>query len=504
MKHILLFGAGKSATYLIDYLTAQVLINPWKLTVVDNDISLIHSKLKTSSKSYAVGMDVTNDEERSALISSADIVISLLPPFLHKLVAKDCLSLGKNLLTASYLDADMRAMEQEIKEKGLIFLCEMGLDPGIDHMSAMEMITRIKNEGGSITSFRSHCGGLVAPKSDDNPWRYKISWNPRNVVMAGKAGADFLFHGQHVHLPYSELFDPSRSLRIESLDPLCWYPNRDSISYIDIYKLQEAQTFIRTTLRYPEFVYGWQNLVNLKLTDETQYYDTNGLSIRQFFKQHLDANNFSDWIKETITSRFEETKELLDKVSELQDAEMEAGKEVVESLDDLLLVDHKGKLKQYNLDSIKQEAAVTVASRMHEANLALKQLFFLGLEDDETIINKGRCNAAEVLQFILEKKLTLQPGDTDMVVMIHELEYEKGELKHRLESSLIVVGDDDVRTAMAKTVGLPLGIAASMILDGKLNITGLHIPIISEIYIPLLEELKNFNIIFHENDTLIR
>jgi saccharopine dehydrogenase-like NADP-dependent oxidoreductase len=407
-------------------------------------------------------------------------------------------------LTASYLDADIRSMEQEIKEKGLIFLCEMGLDPGIDHMSAMEMIERIRKEGGSISSFRSHCGGLVAPGSDDNPWRYKISWNPRNVVMAGKQGADFLFHGQHVHLPYAELFDPSRSLRIDTLDPLCWYPNRDSISYIDIYKLQEAQTFIRTTLRYPEFVYGWLNLIQLKLTDEEQYYETDGMSLCQFFKTHFDANNFGDWVKETITSRFEETKELLDKVSELQEAEQQAGKDVVESLDDLLLVDHKGKLKQYNLESIKHEAAVTVASRMHEANLALKQLFFLGLEDEETIINKGRCSAAEVLQFILERKLSLQPGNTDMVVMVHEIEYEKGELKHRLESSLIVLGEDDVRTAMAKTVGLPLGIAATMILEGKITISGLHIPIIPEIYTPLLEELKNFNIIFHERDCLIR
>ncbi|MGZ5248032.1 MAG: saccharopine dehydrogenase C-terminal domain-containing protein, partial [Flavitalea sp.] len=457
MKHILLFGAGKSATFLINYLVAQVMLNPWKLTVADNDQQLLDSKLKQSPKTIGIAINVTNNDERANLIKDADVVISLLPPFLHKLIASDCLRLGKNMLTASYLDEQMRSMEQEIKEKGLTFLCEMGLDPGIDHMSAMALINKIKNKGGEITGFKSHCGGLVAPHCDDNPWRYKISWNPRNVVNAGKAGADFILHGKPVHLPYEELFEPSRLLRIGKLDSLSWYPNRDSVSYAETYNLKGVDTFIRTTLRYPEFTYGWSNLIQLGLTKENVFYETDGMSLRKFFKDHLDANNFGEWLSNTVTSRFEESRELLEKVTELLDAELEAGREIVEALEDMMMIDHDGKLKSFTLDTIKREAAVTVASRMHEANLALKQLIFLGLADDKTLINKGRCSAADILLFILERKLMLLPGETDMVLMLHEVDYKLNGRKFRESSSLIVIGEDHVNTAMAETVGLPLG-----------------------------------------------
>lgn len=498
MNHILLFGAGKSATFLIDYLVAQVMLNPWKLTVVDNDQKLLNSKLKESAKTRGVAINVINAEERTPLIEQADVVISLLPPFLHKLIAADCLRLGRHLLTASYLDDHIKLMEQEIKDKGLTFICEMGLDPGIDHMSAMDLINKIRNKGAEITGFKSHCGGLVAPFSDDNPWRYKISWNPRNVINAGKAGADFILHGKPEHLPYEELFDPSRLLRIGKLDSLSWYPNRDSVSYAEIYGLRNIDTFIRTTLRYPEFTYGWSNLIQLGLTREDVFYETDGMSLRKFFKDHLDANNFAEWLNNTVTSRFEESRELLEKVTELLDAEQEAGREIVEALEDMMMIDHQGKLKTYTLDTIKREAAVTVASRMHEANLAIKQLIFLGLADDKTLINKGRCSAADILLFIIEKKLMLLPGESDMVVMLHEVDYKLEGRKFRASSSLIAIGDDHKHTAMAKTVGLPLGIAAVMILEGKMNLPGLHIPIIPEIYEPVLKELENFKIVFKE------
>ncbi|MEI9944789.1 MAG: saccharopine dehydrogenase C-terminal domain-containing protein [Chitinophagaceae bacterium] len=191
MKKILLVGAGKSATVLIDYLLSHARAENWKLVVADANLQLALNKIHDSPYGKAVSFDIADDEKRGSHISESDLVISMLPPALHLLVAKDCIKFSKYLLTASYVDEEMRRLENEIKNKGLFFLCEMGLDPGIDHMSAMKLIDEIRSKGGNITSFKSHCGGLVAPESDDNPWHYKISWNPKNIVLAGKSGAHY-------------------------------------------------------------------------------------------------------------------------------------------------------------------------------------------------------------------------------------------------------------------------------------------------------------------------
>ena len=191
MKKVLLFGAGKSATILIDYLVSNAEKENWFVTVVDADLQLAQSKIGVSDLTKAISFDINDRSERIKFINESDIVISLLPPALHTIVAKSCIELNKNLLTASYVDEEIRNLKSEIENKNLLFLCEMGLDPGIDHMSAMKIIDKIHEEKGTVTSFQSHCGGLVAPESDDNPWHYKISWNPRNIIMAGKSGAHF-------------------------------------------------------------------------------------------------------------------------------------------------------------------------------------------------------------------------------------------------------------------------------------------------------------------------
>lgn len=497
MKHIVLFGAGKSSSYLIEYLVAQVQIKPWHLTVADTHAELVQKKLRGAPKTVAVGLDVNNDLDRDSLVQSADIVISLLPPFLHKRIAESCLQFEKNLLTASYRDEYIMAMAPEINRKGLLFLCEMGLDPGIDHMSAISLISAIRDRGGIIKSFLSHCGGLVAPRSDNNPWRYKVSWNPANVVMAGKAGADYLQNGAQVHLPYESLFDPSRLIEVEGLAPLCWYPNRDSLSYISLYDLHSCHTFIRTTLRYPEFCAGWANLIQLRLTDETLFYETDGMSLQQFFQKHFAENGFSEWINERLTQKFQQTRDLLEKLTELLEVEEKAGADVLEAMQDFMMVNKDGEIRNYDLETLKMEAAATVAGRMQEANLIMKQLFFLGMSDDKTLINKGRCSAAGVLQFILENKLKLEEGDADMVVMLHEIGYELEGKEYKTTSSLVVEGEDNIHTAMAKTVGMPLGIAAALILENKIKLTGLHIPVIPEIYDPVLSEMEDLGIKFN-------
>ena len=238
---ILLFGAGKSATSLIRYLIEITADRGWQLIVAESNRPLAESKLGNASHARIEALDVSQEEARDALVATADIVISLLPPALHYLVALSCLKKNKNLLTASYLDGSIGALQQDIKAKGLLFLCEMGLDPGIDHMSALQLITRIKEQNGRIHSFYSHTGGLVAPSSDDNPWHYKISWNPRNVVLAGSAGAAYREDDGIVRRSYEEVFQEPGLLSLPGLSELAWYPNRDSLAYIPLYGLGEAR-----------------------------------------------------------------------------------------------------------------------------------------------------------------------------------------------------------------------------------------------------------------------
>lgn len=499
MKKILLFGAGKSATVLIDYLIAQSEKESWFITVADADLQIAALKVGNTANAKAVSFDVVNEAERREYITDADIVISLLPPALHILVAKDCLLLKKNLLTASYADEAIKELRTDIEESNLLFLYEMGLDPGIDHMSAMQIIDDIHEKGGRITSFKSHCGGLVAPESDDNPWHYKISWNPRNIVIAGKAGAHYRENGIEWNQTYEELFNANRFVEVPQNGFWGWYPNRDSLSYTSLYGLADTPTFVRTTLRHPDFMYGWKNIIELKLTDETLQYDSDGKTLKQLFKEHMDKHGFSEWLDQKLTERLADTKSMLEKLQNLIEAESEAESEGEEVPDSFVTADNKGNLEEIEIDEVKNRAAFYLAQKMHEANLTLKQLFFLGLDDDETIVNKGHCSAADILQLAIEKKLSLRHDDKDMILMLHEFEYELKGKKRELKSSLVVKGDDSLRTAMAKTVGLPLGIATKLLLNGKINIKGLHVPTQKEIYIPVLAELKENGIAFIES-----
>lgn len=428
MKNILILGAGKSATCLIHYLAGQAKQHHFTLTVADGNLQLAADKTALfPSVATAVQLDVTNAEQRNALIEKSTVVISMLPPALHYLVAENCLSAGRHLLTASYVDDSIRQMERQIKEKGLLFLCEMGLDPGIDHMSALQLIHNIQKAGGSINSFYSHCGGLVAPESDDNPWHYKISWNPRNVVLAGKAGAVYRLDGKTKQLDYGDLFDAERLVTVPGSGSFAWYPNRDSLPYIELYGLANIQTFVRTTLRHPQFCLGWKKIVELGLTDENSLLDTDRMTYQDFLSWHHNMHPAAD--KETG---------------------------------------------------------------------AVKTMFdFLGLYDNSAI-DKGKQNAANILQSQLEKKLALQPQDKDMIVMLHEIEYEIGAESKKLCSWLVVKGDDHLYTAMAKTVGLPLGIAACLLLQDKISLRGLQLPLLPEIYEPVMEALKAEGIAFEE------
>ncbi len=420
VKHIVLFGAGKSATVLIDYLLAEAATNHWSITVADANREQVLAKTNHSPLVEAVQVDINEDAQRASLIQKADIVISMMPPSLHILVARDCIKYGKNLLTASYVDPAIKALREEIEEKKLLFLCEMGLDPGIDHMSAMKILDAIREKGGIIKSFKSHCGGLVAPESDDNPWHYKISWNPRNVVLAGKAGAEFKLDKKIHHREYHQLFRHCNEVNVPGVGNLAIYPNRDSLSYIPVYNLENVETFLRTTLRYPDFCVGWDAIVQAGLTDDTTPVNS-----------ELTLNEWAAPLLPFVTDRNKE------------------------------------------------------------------MLHFLGFFSTEAVPPAAQ-TSADILQFLLETKLGMQPGDKDMIVMLHEIEYELDNQIHKVESSLVVVGKDHLRTAMAKTVGLPLGIAAKLILNGTIQLTGIQIPILKDIYEPVLAELEATGICFKE------
>lgn len=421
MKTIVLIGAGKSATVLIDYLIAEAETNNWKFIIADSNREQILLKTNNSPFAEAVQLDITNDKQRGDLVQRAHVVISMMPPALHFLVAKDCVEYRKHLLTASYLDDKMKSLKEEISNRKLLFICEMGLDPGIDHMSAMKIIDEIKAGGGKITSFKSHCGGLVAPESDNNPWHYKISWNPRNIVMAGQSGAVYKENNETKTISYHDLFDCSNAIVYDGLKDLAFYPNRDSLSYIPTYKLPDTATFIRTTLRHVDFFKGWNAIVHAGLTNDTNQIDVKGLS-------------FEKW-------------------------------------------------------------SGVISPLLNADNL--RMLEYLGIFD-EALVPQDAKTSADILQFLLETKLKMEPVDKDMIVMLHEFEYELEGINKSLKSCLIVKGEDSLRTAMAKTVGLPLGIAAKLILNETIKLKGLHIPTVKEIYEPVLKELEIAGIKFAE------
>ncbi|NOR75049.1 MAG: saccharopine dehydrogenase [Draconibacterium sp.] len=438
MKNILIFGAGRSSNTLIRYLADNANEFNWKIIVVDVQINGNENSQRIS---YSV-LNVKDEFERDSEVKNADLVISMLPARFHKFVATSCVKFSKNLLTASYETADLKAFETEVNKKGLFFLNECGLDPGLDHMSAMKIIDAIKNEGHELQCFESFTGGLVAPEYDNNPWNYKFTWNPRNVVLAGKDGpAKFIQNGKYKYIPYNRLFRRTEMIEIENYGLFEGYANRDSLNYIEKYNLQGIPTIYRGTLRRPGFCRAWDVFVQLGATDDSYYLeDIENMTYREFINSFL---------------YFHPT----------------------DSVD----------LKLYRAMHIDQDSDI------------IYKLNWLGIFDDNKIGLK-RATPAQVLEHILKQKWQLQPDDKDMIVMWHKFIYLDTNLnrKVKLTSSLVVIGENSEHTAMSKTVGLPLAIAAKLVLNGNINLKGMYIPTHKNIYEPVLNELKQNGIIFSE------
>ncbi|QHL87273.1 saccharopine dehydrogenase [Nibribacter ruber] len=440
MKNILLLGAGRSASVLIEYLVINAPQEKWQLAIGDVRVDHLSASLLENPLVRAFAFDVHDAAQREEEVGKADVVISMLPALFHPLVAHTCLEQEKHLVTASYVPEDIKQLHTQAQEKGLTFLMECGLDPGIDHMSAMQIIHHLQAQGATITSFRSFTGGLMAPASDTNPWHYKFTWNPRNVILAGQSTAKYIEDGSYKYIPYPQLFHRTQTFAVDGYGLFDGYANRDSLSYREPYGLQEIPTMLRGTLRRPGYCQAWHVLVQLGLPDDTYFLDNpQEMTYRQLVESFLPAS-------------------------------------------------------QENLSLRERIAAYTgIPSTAPELDL----IEWAGLLEEEPIA-MITATPAQALEKLLTQKWQLSPGDKDMIVMLHLFEYELDGQRHKLTSSLVVLGDDEVHTAMAKTVGLPVGIATKLLLQGQLKQTGVVVPLQAEVYAPVLQELQAFGVQFQE------
>jgi saccharopine dehydrogenase (NADP+, L-glutamate forming) len=444
MNNILVIGAGRSATALIKYLLENAAENQWFITVGDADLELAKQKVGNNPNGRAVWLDVQKPNDRRDMIARVDVVVSLLPVFLHWDVAQDCIKLKKHLVNASYVTKEMYSLGEEAKRNDLIFMGEMGLDPGLDHMSAVQKINEIKAKNGKITAFRSYTGGLVAPESDTNPWHYKISWNPRNVVLAGQGTAQYLEDGKHKYIPYNRLFTEFDVVNIQGMGEYEMYANRDSLLYRDAYGIQNTPNIIRGTLRQKGFCEAWNALRKIGLTDNTYpIVDSESMSYHELMEAYV-------W-KST-----------------------------------------HGSVK----DRIANLVGTTPDSEI------MQKLEFLGLFSKKKI-KLQHASPAQILENLLVEKLALEPEDKDMVIMQHEFDYSIARQRRRLTSTLVMKGDNSNDTAMSRLVGLPLAIFVKLLMQGKYQHTGVNIPIMKEAYEPVIEELKKYGVEFVEKDEKI-
>ncbi|MEN8137730.1 MAG: saccharopine dehydrogenase C-terminal domain-containing protein [Bacteroidota bacterium] len=440
-RKILVIGAGRSTTSLINYLLKKSEEENLEITVGDVSVELAREKVQGFSNGKAIDFDVFNDEHREKEIRNADIVISMLPARFHIQVAKDCIRYRKPMVTASYISEEMEALNSDAKDAGIVIMNEVGVDPGIDHMSAKKVIDRVIDGGGKMLSFESFTGGLISPENDDNMWSYKFTWNPRNVVVAGQGGAaKFIQEGKYKYIPYNKLFRRTEFINIPGYGRFEAYANRDSLAYRESYGLHDIPTLYRGTFRRVGFSRAWNMLVELGLTDDSYTMEgSENMTYRDFVNSFLPYHPYN-------------TVEI--------------------------------KLRHY--------------LKIDQDDVVWDKFVCLDLLSDEKIVGIKDATPAQILQKILMEKWTLKSDDKDMIVMYHKFGYEIDGEKKQTESYMVVKGDDSHETAMAKTVGLPTAISALKILNGEISTPGIHIPINKEFYEPILEELREYGVEFTE------
>jgi saccharopine dehydrogenase-like NADP-dependent oxidoreductase len=443
MRNILIIGAGRSASSLIKYLLEKSDAENLHLTIGDLSLELAQCKTGNHHNATAIALDIFNETQRHIEIERADIVISMLPAHMHIEVAKDCITYKKHMVTASYISDAMQELDAAAKANNLVFMNEIGLDPGIDHMSAMKVIDEIREKGGKMILFESFCGGLVAPESDDNLWNYKFTWAPRNVVLAGQGGAaKFIQEGTYKYIPYHKLFRRTEFLEVEGYGRFEGYANRDSLKYRSVYGLDDILTLYRGTIRRVGYSRAWNTFVQLGMTDDTYVIDdSENISYREF------------------TNLF---------------------------------------LPYHPSDSV--EIKLRLQLGIEQDDVIWDKLLELDLFNPNKKVGLKNATPAQILEKILSDKWTLAPNDKDMIVMYHKFGYEMNGVQKQIDSKMVCIGDDQTYTAMAKTVGLPVAMATLQILNGNIKTPGVQLPIRKEVYLPILEELESFGVIFNETE----
>lgn len=441
MRIILIIGAGRSASSLIQYLLSKSEKEHLHLIIGDLSLALAQKKTNNHPNATPIALDIFDATQRNAAIQKANIVISMLPAHLHIEVAKDCIFYKKHLVTASYVSDAMQELDALAKENNLVFMNEIGLDPGIDHMSAMKVIDEIQEKRGKMLLFESFCGGLVAPESDTNLWNYKFTWAPRNVVLAGQGGAaKFIQEGAYKYIPYGNLFRRTEFLEVEGFGKFEAYSNRDSLKYRNVYGLDEVLTLYRGTIRRVGFSKAWNMFVQLGMTDDSYTMeDSENMSYRQF------VNAF---------------------------------------------------LPYHPTDSV--EIKMRLILKIDQDDIMWDKLLELDLFNRNKKVGLKNATPAQILEKILTDSWTLQPKDKDMIVMYHKFGYEINGKKEQIDSKMVCIGDDQTYTAMAKTVGLPVAMATLLILNGKITTPGVQLPIRKEVYLPILKELEEYGVVFKE------
>ncbi|NNF19868.1 MAG: saccharopine dehydrogenase [Flavobacteriaceae bacterium] len=440
-RNILVVGAGKSTSHLLDYFIDKAEEKDLHITIGDLNPDQIPQEFRSNSSCTVITLDIFKEEERKKTVKDADIVVSMLPAHLHINIAKDCLAYDKHLVTASYVSDALQELDEQVKAKGLVFMNEIGLDPGIDHMSAMQVIDGIRAKGGKMLLFESFTGGLVAPESDTNLWNYKFTWNPRNVVLAGQGGAaKFYQEGTYKYIPYHKLFRRTEFMEIEGYGKFEAYANRDSLKYREAYGLQDVLTLYRGTMRRVGFSKAWNMFVQLGMTDDT-----------------YKVENSEDMTYREFTNLF---------------------------------------LPYSPTDSV--ELKLRHYLKIDQDDIMWNKLVELNLFDKKKKIGLRNASPAQMLQVILEDSWTLGDDEKDMIVMYHKFGYELNGKKEQIDSNMVVTGENRRHTAMAKTVGLPVAIATLLILDKVIVTPGVQIPIKKEVYEPILSELKQHGVVFKE------
>ncbi len=441
MKTVLVLGAGLVARPLVRYLLE---LPGLELVVASRTLTKARELLGPHPRGSCVALNVDDDDALTRLVGRADVVVSLLPYTYHVRVARHCLRHRKHLVTTSYVSSQMRELDSEARLAGVVLLNEVGLDPGIDHMSAMRIIHGVKQNGGKILKFLSYCGGLPAPEANDNPLGYKFSWSPRGVLMAGRNDARYLRGGTEVVVPSRELFSHRWWVKVNSEHEFEAYPNRDSIPYISLYGIDGVRDMLRGTLRNPGWCDTLKAIVDLGLlNDETVKTGLSNLTTAQWLRTYVPGSG-----------------------------------------------------------NIRQDVAEKLGLPI--GHPTLERLSWLGLFEERKLgVSQGA--AIDVLATLMTERMSYRAGERDMIVLHHEFlaEYPGGQ-RRQIWSSLIDFGIPNGDTAMARTVSLPAAIATRLLLEGEIRISGVVIPLLPELYGPILRELEQLGIVCSERSLVGR